>query len=179
MAIDWKLLIGVRERQKASALEAVARQRRTLEASQAQAQALHGQRLQQVEAQAAHWQATLAASSGGRLNALHLRDAAAGSRALDVQIARAGLAASRADAVVAQHQGQLDASRGELRSADGELMKARQMQERLQAQQRQARERQQEDAAEEGASRTWLAKRIDPLPLPLPLPLPRETAPKP
>lgn len=158
MDIDWKQLIVVRERQKAVALEAVSRDRRALEASRAQAQAAHEQWLRRVQARSAHWQAMMARRSGSPLSPALLCDAAAGSRALDAQIAHAALASSRAQAMAAQRQDDLDASRGALRAADGELLKARQMQERRQALLRQARERHQEDAAEELAAGNWLNK---------------------
>jgi len=154
-AIDWKLLIGVRERHKTTALEAVARDRRALQASQDQAQAAQAQWHHQVQTQAAHWQATSAALAGGGFKAAQLREAAAGSQALDAQIARAGQAAAQARELVSQHEARLDTSRGGLRAAEGELEKARQMQQRVHAQQLRAGELRQEDATEELAVQKW------------------------
>jgi hypothetical protein len=159
MSIDWKRLIELREQQKTTVLELVAQDRKKLAASQADAQLAQAQWREHLATKAAHWEEIASALSGGAFNAGQMRDAAAGSRALDAQIQMASQGVARAEAVVAQRTEALEASRGELRAADGELVKARKMLERTQAEQRQARELQMEDAAEEAALQRWLGRK--------------------
>lgn len=156
---DWKQLITLREKQEAQAQEQVARDTQALDASQGQAQAAQAQWREQVEVKAAHWQAMVQALSGGAVNALALRDAAAGSRALDAQITLAGRAVQQAQQQVAQRETELAASRAGLRAASGELAKARRMHERARDEAQRRVELQLENAAEEAAIQRWLGRR--------------------
>jgi hypothetical protein len=158
-SIDWKRLVDLREQQQSKAMELVAKDTEALDASQGQAQAAQAQWREQLEVKAAHWQSMVQALSGGAVNASQMRDAAAGSRALDAQIAMAGRAVLQAQEQVAQRQAVLDASRGELRAASGELAKARKMQERVHDDQQRRLELQLEDAAEEAAVQRWLGRK--------------------
>lgn len=157
--MDWHLLIGVRERQKTAALALVVHERCALQAAKDQARMADAQWQHQLQAKTAHWQATKAALAGGGFKSAQLREAATGSRALDSHIAQTGRAAAEARTQVLQQEARLGARLGELRSAEGELLKARQMQDRQRAQQLRTGELRQEDAAEDVATQKWLRRR--------------------
>lgn len=161
MAIDWKLLIDVRERQKSVAMGIVARDREAAEESRAQLQQAEAWRQQQVQGKAQHWQATVGALSGGQCNVAQLRHAGAWSGALDARIAQAGQAAMQAGQAHAQREQVLEASRQQLRAASGELEKAQQMQQRARTERLRLMELRQDEAAEETASQSWAAHRFD------------------
>ena len=159
MAIAWKLLADVRERHQRSALQAVGRDQRALQACEALAGEARQQWLQQHQAKAQHWQATTAALGEGACSVAQMRQAGAWSHALDARIAAAGTTVLQAQAVVAHAEGQLDASRGQLRRASAELEKARQMQQRDRAELRAQQERRLDEATEEASVQQWSAAR--------------------
>jgi hypothetical protein len=156
MDIDWKQLIEVRERQKSAALELVAVERAALEASQASARHAHIQWREHLAQKAAHWQGIVDGLTRGAVNASAMRDAAGGTQVLEARIAQASQGVVRAQELVALQEARLEASRGELRAAEGELMKARRMHERAQAEARRTRELQLENAAEDAALQRWM-----------------------
>lgn len=160
MAVDWKLLIEVRERQKRTAMEAVARDRAAADESLAGLRQAHAQLQQQIDAKAAHWQATTGALSGGACSVAQLRQASAWSGALDGHIASAATNVAQAQGVHQQREQLLNESRQRMRAAAGEVEKARQMQQRRLQQQRSLHEARQEDVAEEVASVAWSARRF-------------------
>ncbi|MGK6308615.1 serine kinase [Variovorax sp. DT-64] len=160
MAIDWKLLIDVRERQKSVAMGIVARDREAAEASHAQLQQAEARRQQEMQSKAQHWQATVGALSGGQCSIAQLRHAGAWSGALDAQIAQASRAAAQAGQAHAQREQVLEASRLQLRAASGELEKAQQMQQRARIERLRLTELRQDETAEETASQAWAARRM-------------------
>jgi hypothetical protein len=160
MAVDWKLLIEVRERQKRTAMEAVARDRAAADQSLALLQQAHAQLQQQIDAKAAHWQATTGALSGGACSVAQLRQASAWSGALDGHIATAATGVAQAQGLHQQREQVLQESRQRMRAAAGEVEKAQQMQQRRLQQQRRLHEARQEDVAEEVASVTWSSRRF-------------------
>ncbi|MBT2324101.1 serine kinase [Variovorax paradoxus] len=160
MAIDWKLLIDVRERQKSAAMGIVARDRRAAEESLARLQQAEARRQQQVQNKAQHWQATVGALSDGQCSIAQLRHAGAWSGALDAQIAQAGRATAQAGQAHAQRELLLEASRKQLRAASGELEKAQQMQQRARTEALRVMELRQDETAEEAASKAWAARRF-------------------
>jgi len=155
VAIAWMLLTDVRERHQRSAMQEVARGKRELEAREAQAAEVRREWQQQLEAKAQHWKDTVGALSDGACSVAQMRQAGAWSKALDLQIAQAGVAVVEAQAVVAQAQSVLDASRAQLRQASAELEKARQMQQRAKAEERQHQERRQDEVTEEASVQAW------------------------
>ncbi|OUL98715.1 serine kinase [Variovorax sp. JS1663] len=158
-SIDWKLLVGVRERQKTTAMGVVARDSEAAAQSQAhwqQAEALHAQ---EIQGKAAHWQATAGALEGGRCNVAQLRHAGAWSAALDARIVEAQQLAAQAGEQHAQREQSLARSRQALREASGELEKAQQMQARTRAERAALQEQRQDEASEEAASQQWAAAR--------------------
>jgi hypothetical protein len=159
MSIDWGLLVEVRERQKTSAMEVAARERRAAAESLAMWQQAQARQQQQVNAKLQHWQATAGSLAGGECNVAQLRQAGAWSGALDAQIVQAGQAAAQAGQVHAQRQQVLAASREKLRAASGELEKARQMQQRTRAEARRQREQRHDAATEEAAAQAWLSRK--------------------
>jgi flagellar biosynthesis chaperone FliJ len=159
MSIDWGLLVEVRERQKTSAMEVVARDRRAAGESLAMWHQAQASQQQQVNAKLQHWQATSGALSGGRCDVAQLRQAGAWSGALDARIVQAGEAAAQAAQVHAQRQQVLEASRRQLREASGELEKAKQMQQRTRAEARCERERRLDAVTEEAAAQAWRSRR--------------------
>lgn len=160
MSINWKLLIEVRERQKRRALEGVTRDRQATEEGLAQVQQAQARAQMTVAAKTQHWEATAGALGGGACNVAALRQAGAWSHALDAQIAQAGQAVAQAQALSAERQAVLDASRQKLRAATGELEKAQQMQQRSKAQHLHQLDLRHDDAAEETASQAWSARRL-------------------
>ena len=158
-AIDWKLLIGVRERQKMAAQGVVARDREAAAQSHAQLRQAQARHAQQLQDKAAHWQATAGALAGGQCSIAQLRHAGAWSAALDARIGEAQQRAVEACQAHAQREEALDRSRQALRAASGELEKAQRMQERARAEQRALQEMRQDEAAEETASQQWAAAR--------------------
>jgi hypothetical protein len=159
VAIDWKLLIDVRERQKSVATGIVARDREAAEESRAQLQQAEAQQQQQVHSKAQHWQATVGALSGGQCSVAQLRHAGAWSGALDARIAEASRAAAQAGQAHAQREQVLESSRLQLRAASGELEKAQQMHARARTERLRLMELRQDEAAEETASQAWAANR--------------------
>lgn len=160
MAVDWKLLIEVRERQKRSAMEQVARDRAAADESLAHLQQAHAQLQQQVEAKTAHWQATVGTLSGGACSVAQLRQASAWSGALDGHIAAATMGVAQAQGRHLQREQVLQESRRRMRAAAGEVEKAQQMQQRSAQERRRQQEARQEDAAEEVASVAWSSQRF-------------------
>lgn len=160
MAVDWKLLIEVRERQKRTAMETVARDRAAADESLALLQQAHAQLQQQIDAKAAHWQTTAGALSGGACSVAQLRQASAWSGALDGHIAAAATGVAQAQGEHQQREQVLHESRRRMRTAAGEVEKAQQMQQRKLQQQRRLHEARQEDVAEEVASVAWSSRRF-------------------
>jgi hypothetical protein len=155
VAIAWMLLTDVRERHQRSAMQEVARDQRELEAREAEAEQARREWQQQLEAKAQHWKDTVGALSDGACSVAQMRQAGAWSKALDLQIAQAGMAVVEAQAVVAQAQDVLDASRAHLRRASAELEKAKQMQQRVRAEERALQERRQDELTEEVSVQGW------------------------
>lgn len=160
MAVDWKLLIEVRERQKRTAMEQVARDRSAAEESLALLQQAHAQLQQQVEAKASHWQATVGALSGGACSVAQLRQASVWSGALDGHIATAATGVAQAQGEHLQREQVLQESRCRMRAAAGEVEKAQQMQQRSVQERRRLQEARLEDVAEEVASVSWASRRV-------------------
>jgi flagellar biosynthesis chaperone FliJ len=159
MSIDWGLLVEVRERQKTSAMELVARERRAAGESLALLHQAQASQQQQLDAKRQHWQATAGVLSGGQCDVAQLRHAGAWSGALDARIVQAGEAAAQAAQVHANRQQALDTSRRQLREASGELEKAKQMQQRTQAEARRQREQRLEAVTEDAAAQAWRSRR--------------------
>jgi len=157
--IDWKLLVGVRERQKTVAQGIVARDRAAAEQSHAQLRQAQAWEQQQVQGKALHWQATAGALAGGQCSVAQLRHAGAWSGALDARIAQAGQLAAQASQAHAQREQVLDASRQKLRATSGDVEKAQQMQQRARAEQLRVQELRLDETAEETASQAWAARR--------------------
>ena len=157
--IDWKLLVGVRERQKTAAMGVVARDSEAAAQSLAQWQDAEARHAQQVRGMAALWQATAGALADGRCNIAQLRHAGAWSGALDAQIGQARQLAAQAAEAHAQREQVLARSRQALREASGELEKAQRMQARARAERLALQEARQDEAAEEAASQQWAAAR--------------------
>ncbi len=159
MDIDWKLLIGVRERRQQSAQEAVARERRATEAREAQARQVEGQWQRQVAAKAQHEQALRAAFGSGACKVAQLQQAGAWHGALDSRIAQEARALSQAQAQVADQRRLLAASLQRLRNTRVGLAKAQRIQQRVKAQCRDLQVLRLEDAVEEAAVQRWAARR--------------------
>ncbi|AKJ32076.1 serine kinase [Caldimonas brevitalea] len=159
MDIDWKRLIDVRERQKRTAMETVARDREAAERSLADARQAQARLQQEMAAKAQHWQATAGALQDGHCSVAELRHAGAWSGALDARIVEAGRGAARAQAAHLQRQQVLDASRRQLRAASGDVEKAQQMHRRCQSEQRRLQEARLDDVAEDVAAQAWAARR--------------------
>ena len=159
MAIEWQRLIDVRAQHERIARERVAQERRAADESAAQAQAAQQRLAQQVAGKASHWQAIARALDGGTCDVAQLRDAGAWSGALDRQIAQADDSVSQVQAVVAERQGTLEASRRRLRETAAGTERVRQMQLRDQARHRQLQEARIEEAAQEAAAQAWMARR--------------------
>ncbi|KLN53519.1 hypothetical protein [Variovorax paradoxus] len=157
--VDWKLLVGVRERQKTVAMSVVARDRAAAEQSRAEMQQAQAWQQQQVQDKAMHWQATAGALSHGECSVAQLRHAGAWSAALDARIAEAGRLASQAGQAHAQCERTLDDSRRKLRAASGDVEKAQQMQQRAQGERLRAQELRHDEATEEATSQAWAARR--------------------
>ncbi len=157
--VDWKLLIGVRERQKTVAMGIVARDRAAAEQSRAELQQAQAWQQQQVQNKAAHWQATTGALSHGECSVAQLRHAGAWSAALDARIAEAGQLAAQAGQAHALRESTLDASRRKLRAASGDVEKAQQMQQRARSEQQRLQELRHDEASEEATSQAWAARR--------------------
>jgi hypothetical protein len=132
--IDWKLLVGVRERQKTVAMGIVARDRAAADQSRNE--------LQQAEG----WAAAAGAEQGAAL-AVDRRCAVAGGSAASRNCGmrapgavrstrrspRPPARGSQAGQAHAQREQTLDASRRKLRAASGDVEKAQQMQQRARA----------------------------------------------
>lgn len=157
--IDWKTLVGVRERQKTVAMGVVARDRAAAAQSHAELQQAQAWQQQQVQNKAAHWQSTVGALSHGQCSVAQLRHAGAWSGALDGQIAQAGQRAAQAGQAHALREQTLDASRKKLRAASGDVEKAQQMQQRARTEQLRMQDLRLDEAAEESASQAWAARR--------------------
>ncbi|PIF73081.1 hypothetical protein CLU95_0165 [Variovorax sp. 54] len=157
--IDWKTLVGVRERQKTVAMGVVARDRAAAEQSHAELQQAQAWQQQQVQNKAAHWQSTVGALSHGQCSVAQLRHAGAWSGALDAQIAQAGQLAAQAGQAHALREQTLGASRQKLRAASGDVEKAQQMQQRARTEQLRVQDQRLDEAAEESASQAWAARR--------------------
>lgn len=160
MGVDWKLLVDVRERQKRTAMETVARDQEAAEQGRAATRQAQASLQQQIDAKLAHWQATAGALSGGACNVAQLRQASAWSGALDGHIAQAGVAVLQAQIEYRRREQVLQQSRQRLRAASGEVEKAQQMRQRSLQQQRREREVRLDSAAEELASQSWAAQRV-------------------
>ncbi|RQO45134.1 serine kinase [Variovorax sp. KBW07] len=157
--IDWKTLVGVRERQKTVAMGVVVRDRAAAEQSHLQLQLARAWQQHQEQKKTSHWQATVGALSHGDCSVAQLRHAGAWSGALDAQIARAGQFAAQAGQAHAQREQTLDASRQKLRAASGDVEKAQQMQQRARGEQLRVQELRLDETAEETASQAWAARR--------------------
>ncbi|MDQ0071511.1 F0F1-type ATP synthase membrane subunit b/b' [Variovorax boronicumulans] len=157
--IDWKLLVGVRERQKTVAMGIVARDRAAADQSRTELQQAEGWAQQQVLNKALHWQSTAGALSQGQCSVAQLRHAGAWSGALDTQIAEAAQLASQAGQAHAQREQTLDASRRKLRAASGDVEKAQQMAHRARAEELRLQEQRLDETSEETASQAWAARR--------------------
>ncbi|SEL32657.1 hypothetical protein SAMN05518845_106165 [Variovorax sp. YR750] len=157
--VDWKLLVGVRERQKTAAMGVVARDRAAAEQSHAELRQAEAWQQQQVQNKAAHWQATTGALSHGECSVAQLRHAGAWSTALDARIAEAGQLAAQAGQAHALRESTLEASRQKLRAASGDVEKAQQMLQRARSEQLRLRELRLDDATEEATSQAWAARR--------------------
>ena len=159
MSIEWMRLVDLRERHQQAACERVARDRRSAEESQAQAQAAQARLQEQIGVKASHWQAIANALQGGGCDVARLRDAGAWSRALDGHIARADSGVAQAQAVAAERQGALEASRQQLNRALAATERARQMAKRATQEQQRVRDLRIDDATEEASSLAWVRRR--------------------
>jgi len=157
--IDWKLLVGVRERQKTVAMGIVARDRAAAEQSRAGLQQAQEWQQQQVQNKAAHWQETAGALTDGQCSVAQLRHAGAWSAALDARIAEASRLAAQAGQAHALRESTLDASRRKLRAASAEVEKAQQMQQRNRGERLRLQEQRLDEATEETTSQAWAARR--------------------
>lgn len=157
--VDWKLLVGVRERQKTAAMSIVARDRAAAEQSHVELQQAKARQKHQVQNKAAHWQATSGALSHGECNVAQLRHAGAWSTALDARIAEAGRLAAQAGQAHALRESALETSRQKLRAASSNVEKAQQMLQRARSEQLRLRELRIDDATEETTSQAWAAQR--------------------
>lgn len=152
--IDWRVLIGVRERRRDAARDTLQRTQRESEArardvSRAQA-AWHAQ----VAAQVAHTASTRDGAAGG-VSVAQLRQAGAWHGALGERIAEGARQLARAQARERdQLQVQLRARRA-LLQADAELDQARQMQQRDQRERLRVRERRMDDVLDEAGTQAW------------------------
>ena len=160
MAIDWSLLIQVRERYKTVAHEALVREREVTQRREAEAAQAHNEVQQRIAAKQALWQST-SVPAAGAISVASLRQTSAWSHALDGQIAQAAVAAGQAAQVAAQQQQQLEVKRRAMREAMGDLTKAEQMHERTRAEHRRRVDLRQEDATEDSASQVWAARKGD------------------
>ncbi len=157
MAIDWKLLVHVREQQRLVASQALAQERELAVQREAQVRRAEGELAQQIDAKARLWQA--AAAPGVGLDMATLRDASAWSRALDGHIAQATGRLRMAEQGGQAQQQRVDQSAAELKAACGNVVKAEEMQTRVEAAVRRQRDVRAEEPAEEHAARLWLARR--------------------
>jgi hypothetical protein len=152
---NWTQLVRVRERQKLTALETVARDRlasdRCAAATQQARQGLDDLK----EAKSALWQSTAGALTQAGGSVAQLRQAGTWSQALNGRIAQAAQQLQQAREQEQQRQAVLEASRAQLRRAQGELEKAQ----RVQGQQARDALRQsalrEEDRSEDAGVQGW------------------------
>jgi hypothetical protein len=162
MPHDWNRLSQVRETQKTVAQETVARDRRAVEQSHAQARHAQDQLAQQEAAMATLWQDAAAALDGGAFRIDMLRDTGAWSRTLSTRVVAAAQTVQQAQAVLAEHNGVLDASRRELRAAMGEVEKVKRMHAEVQKTARREQSLRLEDTLDEVAAQAWQRRRGHP-----------------
>jgi hypothetical protein len=152
---NWTQLIRVRERQKVTALETVARDRQASDRCAAATQQARQGLDDLKEAKCALWQSTAGAMTQAGGSVAQLRQAGAWSQALNGRIAQAAQQLQQAREQEQQRQAVLEASRAQLRRVQGELEKAQ----RIEAQQaREARrqcERREEDRTEDAGVQGW------------------------
>lgn len=158
MSINWKLMIQLRERQRAEASDRVAKERKVVAESEAQVNAAQGQLRQQQDTKAALWRETHAAVQGGICSVEQLQFATKWSKALDIKAAEAAKAVKEAQVEMDKKMVVLNERRQALRVAMGDLEKAREMQSRQIKQLQQRIEARTEDAVDEWASHKWAAQ---------------------
>jgi hypothetical protein len=155
MSIDWKLMINLRERQRTTASDKVAREREAVAQSEAQVRAAQARLAQEQDSKAALWSDTAAAFYGGVCNIERLQQASAWSRTLDGKVAQAAQSVHQAQVVAQQKNAVLEARRQELRAAMAELEKAKEMQTRLLANRRRTAEAHADEVVDEWAANQW------------------------
>lgn len=152
MAIDWKLMIDLRERQRTTASDLVQRERKAVAESEAEVHAARMRLVQQQDSKAALWNDITTAQA---CTIDQMQRASAWSRALDGKVAQAAHAVHDALVVAQQKNAVLEQRRQELRAAMGELEKAKEMQQRLLAGQRRAAEARADEVVDEWAANQW------------------------
>lgn len=152
MAIDWKLMIDLRERQRTTASDLVQRQRQVVAESEAEVQAARMRLVQQQDSKAALWNGI---SNAKACTIDEMQRASAWSRALDGKVAEAAQAVHQALVVAQEKHAVLEQRRRELRAAMAELEKAKEMQQRLLTGQRRAAEARADEVVDEWAANQW------------------------
>jgi hypothetical protein len=159
MSVEWNLLVDIRERRQAIALQRLLAARRAAQAAAAVvADAAH--RLEdEVASKARHWTTTVDDAQGGTCRIEHLRRASSWSGVLDHQIAQAATACGDAIADAARVDATLAVSRREHGEAARSVEKAQQLQQRESTRARRALDARQDGVAEDFAAQTWAARR--------------------
>jgi hypothetical protein len=155
MAIDWTLLVDVRDRHRQQAEEAVAHERSVVQAHEAHERDAERQWQRQLQLKQQHLDATRQAVSAGGCSVADLRDASDGARALDLDIAREARALVQAQAALMRQREVLAASLQRLREASAGLDKAQRMHQEARARCARLKLLRTEDVVEEAALRVW------------------------
>lgn len=148
-------MTDLRERQRSLASDRVARERRTVAESEAQVRAAQTQLRQQQTDKSVLWSDTAAALGDGRCNVEHLRHVARWSQALTGKVRQATQGVQDAQRLLDQRSAVLEERLRVLRSANGNVEKARQMDSRLALRRRIEAEANADEALDEWASRRW------------------------
>ncbi len=159
MSVEWNLLVDIRERRQAIALQRMLAARRAADAA-AVVVADAARRLQdEMAAKARHWTSTIDDAQGGACRIEHLRRASAWGGVLDHQIAEAATTCAGAIAEAARVDATLDRSRRAHGAAARSVEKAQQLQQQEAARAQRGVEARQDDAAEDFAAQTWATRR--------------------
>lgn len=155
MSVNWKLMIQLRERQRAEASDRVAQERKVVSEVEARLDIAERKFLQEREAKKALWQRTNAAFQAGQCSVEQMQAAMAYSRTLDSRAAEAAKAVAEVCEEMKKKLAVLEARRGELRAAMGDLEKAKEMQVRHVKSVNRKIEARAEDVVDEWATSRW------------------------
>jgi hypothetical protein len=154
-ALDWPLLVGVRERRRESAQEALQHEQRVTAAREHELRQADEAWRAQIAARSAHTQHMRT----GVTSVAQLQQGGAWDGALAQRILARQRDVAAAQQRLAAQQAVLAEKRRALLKADAELDQARQMQQRSRRERRQVAELRLEDTLDETGAQTWQAMR--------------------